>query len=193
MTRLILFNKPYGILSQFTDRDHGRATLAGFIGAEGVHAAGRLDRDSEGLLALTDDGALHARITHPRNKLPKVYWAQVEGRPAQEAIERLRRGLVLKDGPTLPAGARIIDEPAMLWPRDPPIRHRSSIPTAWLELTLREGRNRQVRRMTAAVGLPTLRLIRYAVGDWTLDGLASGEWRDAEIPVPPGSRRPGAA
>lgn len=193
MTRLILLNKPYDVLSQFTDREHGRATLAGFIDVPGVHVAGRLDRDSEGLLALTDDGALHARIAHPRNKLPKVYWAQVEGRPTHEALERLRRGLVLKDGPTLPAGARIIDEPAMLWPRDPPIRYRSSIPTAWLELTLREGRNRQVRRMTAAVGLPTLRLIRYAVGKWTLDGLAPGEWRDAEVPAPPrpGPPRPG--
>ena len=178
MGRLILFNKPYGVLSQFTDAGQGRATLAPYIPLPGVVAAGRLDRDSEGLLALTDDGALQARIADPRHKLPKVYWAQVEGVPTAEALERLRRGVGLNDGPTRPAGVRAIAEPAVLWPRDPPIRYRAAIPTAWLELTLREGRNRQVRRMTAAVGFPTLRLIRYAIGDWTLEGLAPGEWRE---------------
>ena len=178
LARVILFNKPYGVLSQFTDAEHGRATLAGFIPVPGVVAAGRLDRDSEGLLVMTDDGALQARIAQPRHKLPKVYRAQVEGVPTPEALERLRRGVALNDGPTLPAGARVIAEPAGLWPRDPPIRYRAAIPTTWLELTLREGRNRQVRRMTAAVGFPTLRLIRWSVGGWTLDGLAPGAWTE---------------
>ena len=178
MSRLILFNKPYGVLSQFTDAGQGRATLAPYIPVPEVVAAGRLDRDSEGLLVLTDDGALQARIADPRHKQAKTYWAQVERVPTPEALERLRRGVVLNDGPTKPAGARIIAEPAALWPRDPPIRYRAAIPASWLELTLREGRNRQVRRMTAAVGFPTLRLIRYAVGEWTLEGLAPGEWRE---------------
>ncbi len=178
MSRLILFNKPYGVLSQFTDVGQGRATLASFIPVPGVVAAGRLDRDSEGLLVLTDDGALQARITDPCHKLPKVYWAQVEGLVSDEALERLRRGVLLNDGPTRPAQARAIPEPALLWPREPPIRYRAARPTSWLELTLREGRNRQVRRMTAAVGFATLRLIRQAVGAWTLGGLAPGEWRD---------------
>jgi 23S rRNA pseudouridine2457 synthase len=155
----------------------------------GVYPAGRLDRDSEGLLALTDDGALHARIADPRHELPKIYWAQVEGVPTEAALERLRRGGVpLKDGPTRPAGARLIDEPPGLWPRDPPIRYRAAVPTAWLEVTLREGRNRQVRRMTAAVGYPTLRLIRRAIGDWTLGGLVPGEWREVSIGVVPAGR-----
>ena len=175
---IILFNKPFNVLSQFTDAGQGRATLAPYIPVPGVVAAGRLDRDSEGLLVLTDDGALQARIADPRHKLPKTYWAQVEGVPTAEALERLRRGVVLNDGPTKPAGARLLAEPAALWPRDPPIRFRAAIPTAWIELVLREGRNRQVRRMTAAVGFPTLRLIRYAVGEWTLDGLAPGAWRE---------------
>ena len=179
MPRLILFNKPYDVLTQFTDRDGGRATLKQFIDVPGVYAAGRLDRDSEGLLVLTDSGALVKRISDPRHKLAKTYWVQVEGVPTEDALESLRRGVTLNDGPTLPAGARMMDEPAGLWPRDPPIRFRAAIPTAWIALTLREGRNRQVRRMTAAVGFPTLRLIRWAVGDWTLEGLRPGEWREA--------------
>ncbi|HEY0836801.1 MAG TPA: pseudouridine synthase [Azospirillum sp.] len=192
MPRLILLNKPYGVLPQFTDREHGRPTLADHVPVAGVYPAGRLDRDSEGLLALSDDGALIARIADPRHKLPKTYWAQVEGVPTEEALERLRRGVDLNDGPTLPAGARAMAEPACLWPRDPPIRVRASIPTAWIELTLREGRNRQVRRMTAAVGLPTLRLIRWAIGDWTLEGLAPGAWREVALPPvsPPFIPRP---
>lgn len=176
---LILFNKPFDVLSQFTDRAHGRATLADYIALTNVYPAGRLDRDSEGLLLLTDDGRLQARIADPRHKLPKVYWAQVEGVPDEAALERLRRGVLLKDGMTRPAKARIMEEPAGLWPRDPPIRYRAAIPTSWIELTLREGRNRQVRRMTAAVGFPTLRLVRWAVGPWTLDDLKPGEWREA--------------
>ena len=186
MGRLILFNKPFNVLSQFTDGG-GRETLARYIPVPGVVAAGRLDRDSEGLLVLTDDGALQARIADPRHKLPKTYRAQVEGIPTAEALERLRRGVILNDGPTKPAAARLIDEPADLWLRDPPIRYRAAIPTAWLELVLREGRNRQVRRMTAAVGFPTLRLIRYSVGEWTLEGLAPGAWR--EIPITRGQRQ----
>lgn len=186
---LILFNKPYGVLPQFTDREHGRPTLADFIRVPGVHPAGRLDLDSEGLLVLTDDGRLQARIAHPKFKAPKTYWAQVEGTPDDAALERLSRGIELKDGLTRPARAVRIDEPAGLWPRDPPIRYRAAIPTAWIELELTEGRNRQVRRMTAAVGLPTLRLIRYRVGDWTLEGLAPGAWR-TDVPPPGVSGRP---
>lgn len=193
MPRLILFNKPFDVLTQFSDREGGRRTLKDYIPVPGVYPAGRLDRDSEGLLVLSDDGGLIARIAQPHHKLPKVYWAQVEGIPTDEALERLRRGVDLNDGPTLPAGARRTEEPAGLWPRDPPIRYRAAIPTSWVELTLREGRNRQVRRMTAAVGFPTLRLIRWAVGDWTLDGLAPGEWREVALHRSSGmnaSRRP---
>jgi 23S rRNA pseudouridine2457 synthase len=176
MTRILLFNKPYGVLTQFTDVQ-GRPTLADYIPEKGVYPAGRLDRDSEGLLVLTDDGRLQQRLSDPRHKVAKTYWVQVEGLPAHEALARLARGVVLKDGVTLPAEVRRIDEPRGLWLRDPPVRYRAAIPTAWIELRLREGRNRQVRRMTAAVGHPTLRLIRYALGDWTLEGLAPGEWR----------------
>jgi 23S rRNA pseudouridine2457 synthase len=178
MGRVILLNKPYDMLCQFTDGG-GRATLADCLPVKGVYPAGRLDRDSEGLVVLTDDGRLQARIADPRHKMTKVYFAQVEGIPDDAALEALRRGVQLSDGPTLPAGARAIPAPAWLWPRDPPIRVRQSVPDSWIELTIREGRNRQVRRMTAAVGHPTLRLIRWQVGDWTLEGLAPGAWREA--------------
>jgi 23S rRNA pseudouridine2457 synthase len=176
--RTLLFNKPFQVMCQFTDRQ-GRATLADYIPVPDVYAAGRLDYDSEGLVVLTDDGRLQKRITDPRHKLPKVYWLQVEGIPDTRAISRLRGGVRLGDGPTASARARLIDPPAV-WPRNPPIRYRRNIPTAWLELTLTEGRNRQARRMTAAVGHPTLRLIRWAVGAWTLAGLGPGEWRQVE-------------
>lgn len=178
MARLILLNKPYDMLCQFTD-GQGRATLADVLPIKGVYAAGRLDRDSEGLVVLTDDGRLQARIADPKHKLEKTYLAQVEGTPGPEALAALAGGVMLKDGMTLPARARLVDTPVWLWPRDPPIRVRKTVPDAWLEITLREGRNRQVRRMCAAVGLPCLRLIRWRVGDWVLDGLAPGAWRDA--------------
>lgn len=175
MPRLILFNKPYGVLCQFRDKD-GRPVLADHLSLPGVYPAGRLDHDSEGLLLLTDDGALQARIADPRWKLPKTYWVQVEGDVGEAALGQLRRGVRLNDGPTLPADAALIDPPS-LWERTPPIRYRARIPTCWLAITLREGRNRQVRRMTAAVGHPTLRLVRAAVGPWSVAGLAPGEWR----------------
>jgi 23S rRNA pseudouridine2457 synthase len=177
---LVLFNKPYGVLSQFTDRGTptARATLSDHIDLPGVYPAGRLDRDSEGLLLLTDDGRLQARIADPKYKLPKTYLVQVEGEPDAAALAQLRGGVRLNDGPTRPAEVERIDDPA-LWPRDPPIRYRASVPDCWLSLTIREGRNRQVRRMTAAVGHPTLRLVRWRIGEWTLDGLPSGTWRTA--------------
>lgn len=175
---LILLNKPYDMLCQFTDGE-GRATLADVVPVKGVYPAGRLDRDSEGLVVLTDDGRLQARIADPRHKMDKTYLAQVEGVVTEAALAALRAGVVLKDGPTLPALARRVDTPVWLWPRTPPIRLRQTVPDGWLELTLREGRNRQVRRMCAAVGLPCLRLIRWRVGDWTLQGLATGTWRQA--------------
>lgn len=178
MARVILLNKPYGVLSQFTG-EPGQRTLKPLVSVTGVYPAGRLDADSEGLLVLTDDGALQARVSHPRHKLDKTYVVQVEGRVEDGALDRLRAGVLLKDGPTMPALARAIDEPAWLWPRDPPVRFRRFIATAWIELTLREGRNRQVRRMTAAVGLPTLRLVRTRIGPWELGNLAPGCWRDA--------------
>jgi len=184
MARLIAFNKPYGVLSQFTDAraPSPRPTLSNFIAVPGVYPAGRLDRDSEGLLLLTDDGALQARISDPRHKAPKTYLVQVEGEPDEAALASLRQGLDLSDGRTLPAQAERIADP-VLWPRDPPVRFRKSVPDCWLRLTLHEGRNRQVRRMTAAVGHPTLRLVRWSIGEWTLEGLAQGEWRDIGPPA----------
>ena len=179
MSTLVLFNKPFGVLSQFTSKD-GFKTLADYIDRPGVYAAGRLDKDSEGLLVLTDDGALQHRIASPKHKMKKTYWAQVERIPDAEALVTLRQGVRLKDGLTRPAKARLIDAPDV-WERVPPIRERRSIPTAWLELTLSEGKNRQVRRMSAAVGYPTLRLIRYAVGPWTLEDIPLGQWREIRV------------
>lgn len=174
--RVVLFNKPYGVLSQFTD-GAARQTLAAYISVPGVYAAGRLDRDSEGLLVLTDDGELQTRLANPRFKTSKRYWVQVEGRPSAAALGALRAGVLLSDGMSAPAAATEIGEPETLWSRQPPVRFRARLPTTWLEVVLCEGRNRQVRRMTAAVGHPTLRLIRAAVGPWRVDGLAPGEWR----------------
>ncbi|WP_374341066.1 pseudouridine synthase [Azonexus sp.] len=177
MSRIVFFNKPYGVLSQFTPEGRWRA-LADFIPVKDVYVAGRLDADSEGLLILTDDGKLQARIADPKHKLEKTYWAQVEGIPDEAALDRLRAGIRLSDFTAQPARVRRIDEPAGLWPRDPPIRFRQAIPTSWLEIRIAEGKNRQVRRMTAAIGYPTLRLIRAAVGSASLDGLPPGRWRE---------------
>lgn len=188
MPQLLLFNKPFGVLSQFTDRS-GRQTLADYIRAPGVYAAGRLDRDSEGLLLLTDDGGLAHRLTDPRRKTWKVYWAQLEGIPDDASLQALRDGVRLSDGLTRPARAHQISEPA-LWPRDPPVRYRARVPTSWIQLSLREGRNRQVRRMTAAIGFPTLRLIRAKVGRWCLSDLRPGEVRRVELAERPPRQRP---
>lgn len=181
MSKLILFNKPFNVLCQFTDEGIERETLADYIKIPGVYAAGRLDKDSEGLLLLTDDGQLQAQISHPKFKLPKTYWVQVEGLPDMEALKQLEEGVILKDGKTLPAKARLMNEPDLLWERDPPVRFRANIPTSWIELTIKEGKNRQVRRMTAAVGYPTLRLIRYAIGPWSIDNLPPGELKETTI------------
>ncbi len=178
MSKVILFNKPFGVLSQFTSQG-AVAVLAQFIDQPGFYPAGRLDKDSEGLLVLTNDGPTQARISDPKHKMSKSYWVQVEGDPGEADLDRLRRGVVLKDGATKPAEVMRIEEPNGLWPRTPPVRFRKSVPDCWLQITIREGRNRQVRRMTAAVGFPTLRLVRHKVGDWSIGELASGEWRFA--------------
>lgn len=181
MPQVLLFNKPFHVLSTFTGAQ-GHQTLRDYVDAPGYYAAGRLDFDSEGLLVLTDDGQLQARLAEPRHKVPKTYYAQVEGAIDRAALARLRAGVTLNDGPTWPAAAERVDEPAWLWPRTPPIRERRLIPTSWVQLTIREGRNRQVRRMTAAVGFPTLRLIRWSVGAWDLAGLEPGQSRLVEAP-----------
>lgn len=185
MSWFIRFNKPFDVLPQFTDRANAespRSTLSDFIDLPGVYPAGRLDRDSEGLMLLTDNGKLQAQISDPKHKMAKTYWVQVEGEPDMAALKALRDGVELKDGLTRPAKVRQIDEPKDLWPRTPPIRERKTVPDSWIELTIREGKNRQVRRMTAAVGLPTLRLIRYRIGDWTLEGLEMGQWDSLPMP-----------
>ncbi|EKF73625.1 pseudouridylate synthase [Alcanivorax hongdengensis A-11-3] len=182
MAQLILLNKPFQVLSQFTDK-RGRQTLGEFMPVAGVYPAGRLDWDSEGLLLLTDDGALQARISDPRFHLPKTYLVQVEGVPGAEQLQKLRQGVTLKDGPTRPARVEAI-EPPSLWPRHPPVRERKTVADSWLKLTIDEGRNRQVRRMTATIGHPTLRLVRWQIGDWTLDGLAPGQWRRLTVHAP---------
>lgn len=185
MSSVILLNKPFGVLCQFTD-EAGRPTLKDYVAVPGVYAAGRLDTDSEGLLLLTDDGALQHRIADPRHKLPKTYLVQVEGEPDEAALGALRAGVDLGDFVSRPCEARRVAEPDWLWPRDPPVRFRKSVPTSWLEIVLREGKNRQVRRMTARVGFPTLRLLRVAIGDWRLDGLAPGQWRALQVVLPAG-------
>jgi len=202
MSKVILFNKPFNVLCQFSDDGIAHQTLADFITTPGFYPAGRLDKDSEGLLLLTADGKLQARIAHPKFKLPKTYWVQVDGIPDEAALQQLRNGVDLKDGKTRPAKARLIAEPENLWPRTPPVRYRAKIPTSWLELTIKEGKNRQVRRMTAAVGFPTLRLIRYAIGAWTIEDIENGSWRETDISLndlpalpqkskkPTGNRRP---
>ena len=186
MSKLILLNKPFNVLSQFTDKGtegSPRQTLSDYVDVPGVYAAGRLDKDSEGLLLLTDDGRLQDRIASPKHKMPKTYWVQVEGEPEDASLQLLRQGIELKDGKTRPAKVRRIDEPKALWARTPPVRFRKSVPDCWLEITISEGRNRQVRRMTAAAGHPTLRLIRYSIGAWTLDSIASGQWKDVPPPA----------
>lgn len=177
---ILLLNKPFDVLCQFSDGEK-RATLADYVSQPGVYPAGRLDRDSEGLVILTDQGWLQHRISHPRHKLPKTYWVQVEGEPDSEALQRLRDGVMLKDGKTAPALAEPMEAPD-IWPRDPPVRYRAHIPTSWIALTIHEGRNRQVRRMTAAVGYPTLRLIRVRIGPWSLEGLQPGQWCEGQLP-----------
>lgn len=192
MSRILLFNKPFRVLTQFTDSE-GRSTLADFIKVPGVYAAGRLDFDSEGLLILTDDGRLQQQLANPAFKLPKTYCVQVDGEISEAALNRLRQGVQLKDGPTRPARARRINPPLWLWPRNPPVRFRKEQPTSWIELIITEGRNRQVRRMTAEVGFPTLRLIRWSIGNWTLESLAPGQWREEQVNLPAPPARPAAA
>ncbi|QSR35151.1 pseudouridine synthase [Marinobacterium iners] len=192
MSRILLFNKPFRVLTQFTDSE-GRSTLADFIKVPGVYAAGRLDFDSEGLLILMDDGRLQQQLANPAFKLPKTYCVQVDGEISEAALNRLRQGVQLKDGPTRPARARRINPPRWLWPRNPPVRFRKEQPTSWIELIITEGRNRQVRRMTAEVGFPTLRLIRWSIGNWTLESLAPGQWREEQVNLPAPPARPAAA
>ncbi|HED34214.1 MAG TPA: rRNA large subunit pseudouridine synthase E [Gammaproteobacteria bacterium] len=184
MTQLILFNKPYGVICQFSPHEK-HPSLADYISIKDIYPAGRLDHDSEGLLLLTDNGKLQHEISDPENKMPKTYWVQVDKQVTEEAVEQLQKGVILKDGITKPARARIIDEPENLWPREPPVRYRKNIPTSWIALSITEGRNRQVRRMTAAVGFPTLRLIRYQIGEWTLQGIGPGEMARSQGKISP--------